>query len=161
MKSTWELNNFFISNFEVILEKFLMKKFSLKQIYSVTFVFYGVACAFIYLVENIFIIMILCTSFGVIFTSLSSIPHQLLSEYHLDAHYRAQSPAGTKRGFGVDCSLLCSCCFLSQFLASFMGNLTSAYGNSAILLFSALLSCFNLMFVLLYLVFPVKRRPES
>lgn len=99
--------------------------------------------------------MPLCACIGVLLISLVTLPYQMLSEFHQDPNYRKQSAAGTKRGLGVDCSLLSSCYFFAQtFTSAFMGFLTSALGNYVIVIAAALFALAGCFCISLVVIFP-------
>lgn len=53
-----------------------------------------------YFQDNIYIIMPLSSSLGLVITILGTLPYQMISEFHKDKNYRKQSAAGTRRGIG-------------------------------------------------------------
>ena len=44
--------------------------------------------------------MPLSSALGLILTTLSTLPYQMISEFHKDKNYRKQSAKGTRRGIG-------------------------------------------------------------
>lgn len=81
-----------------MLENFLLKRVSSKFLYSMTFIVYSACCIAIYFIKNIFIIIPLCSSFGILMSALITLPFQMLSEFHLDENYVNKSRNGIKRG---------------------------------------------------------------
>lgn len=99
--------------------------------------------------------MPLSSSIGIVLTAVSTLPYQMLSEFHKDNKYRSQSAAGTKRGLGIDCSLLSSIYFLAQTIVSaFMSVVTSNFGNYSIVVIGALFSLLGCLWVALFVIFP-------
>ncbi|CAF1016480.1 unnamed protein product, partial [Brachionus calyciflorus] len=74
----------------VILEKFLMEKFSTRTLYFFSYFLYALCCIGIYFQTNIYIIMPLCSSMGIVLTAVSTLPYQMLSDFHKDNNYRTQ-----------------------------------------------------------------------
>jgi solute carrier family 45 protein 1/2/4 len=116
-----------------------MERFSTRTLYFFSNFTYAICVSCIYFVDSVYIIMPLYSSAGLLLTANQTFPYQLLSDYHKDKEYRKQSAQGSKRGLGVDCSLLSCMFFASQTIVSlFMSLLTSSLGNSVILIFAAL-----------------------
>ena len=44
--------------------------------------------------------MFLFSTAGILLTSNTTLPYQMLAEYHKDSVYRSKSASGTKRGLG-------------------------------------------------------------
>jgi hypothetical protein len=92
---------------------------------------------------------------GIMTTAITTLPYQMVSEFHEDTNYRSQSNPGTKRGLGIDCSLLSSMFFLSQALVSiFMSLLISAFGNYVILIVASVTSFLGCFWISLFVIFP-------
>ncbi len=89
-----------LSNFIVVLEKFLQDKFSTKTLYFFTFLIYAICSGAIFFQKNIYIIMGLSSTLGLVITTLSTLPYQMIAEFHKDKNYRKQSAEGTRRGIG-------------------------------------------------------------
>lgn len=109
--------------------------------------------------------MLLSSALGFVLTANYTLPYQVVSEFHEDKAYRAQSAAGTKRGIGTDCALLSSVYFLSQFtVAAITGLLTSSFGNNVIVVFSSLLALSVCTWVSVFMIFPkppVEKKPNN
>lgn len=145
-----------------MIENFLIEKYSTKFLFSFNFLFYTICCLAIYHLQSFYCILPFVTSFGIMLTTLTTLPYNLISEFHQDPTYGYQSGGvkmGRRRGIGVDCSLLCSCHFLSQVLVStFMSYLTSHFGNKVILLTGAAFSILGFFFVQFFVIFPKKSK---
>ena len=124
------------------------------MLYLITFFMYVVSCVIIYFLNDVFVIIPLCFSFGVLMTALTTLPYQMLSEFHEDEAYVNENKDGVKRGLGTDCALLCSCFFLGQTITStFISFLTASLGNRIILVVAAIfgaIAFFLAMFVVIY-----------
>lgn len=143
------------SIYAFILEKILMSRFSTKFLFFLGYLIHGIIFSLIYFTNNIYLIIFLCSGFGVLSTTLQTLPFQILSEFHEDINYRKKSPPGTKRGIGTDCALLSACYFLSQALtASYTSVLVSVVGNYFILLSSAFWIFVGTLFLSLFMIFP-------
>ncbi|CAF0713395.1 unnamed protein product [Brachionus calyciflorus] len=121
----------------MVVENFLLERYSPRTLFLFTYFFYIFCCVTIYNLDNIISILPFCSCFGIMLTTLTTIPYQLLYEFHNDKAFvsNINNKLGTKRGFGIDCAILGSCHFLSQtIVSSFMSFLTSSYGNEVILL---------------------------
>jgi solute carrier family 45 protein 1/2/4 len=142
-----------------VIENFLIEKYSTKTLFSFNFLFYAFCCIAIYNVNSIYAIFPFCTCFGIMLTTLTTLPYQLVSEFHQDPVYVCNTKTTCKqRGIGVDCSLLCSCHFLSQTIVStFMSYLTSNFGNRIILLVGAFFGMTGFIFVHFFVIFPKKK----
>lgn len=84
----------------VVLEKFLLTRFSTKTLYFFTYLIYAICCGIIYFQTSVYVILPLSSSMGMLLTTITTLPYQMLSEFHQDKNYRNQSAAGTKRGLG-------------------------------------------------------------
>ena len=88
-------------------------------------------------------------------TALTTLPYQMLAEFHKDEFYVNYCRTGVKRGIGIDCSLLCSCFFLAQtIVSSFMSFLTASFGNRIILVVGGLFGLMGFFYILFYAIFP-------
>jgi solute carrier family 45 protein 1/2/4 len=123
----------------VALENFLLDRFSTRTLYFFSNFIYAICVSCIYYVDKVYFILPLYSTAGLVLTVNQTLPYQLLADYHKNKEFRRQSAQGTKRGLGVDCSLLSCMFFASQALVSlFMSLLTASLGNSVILISSAL-----------------------
>ncbi|CAF3463943.1 unnamed protein product [Rotaria sp. Silwood1] len=96
----------------VCLERWLAEKFSLKTLYFVGYLAYAIGCLINFFVPRIAVNIIMCITFGMLVVSLNTLPYHMLSQFHADETYKNRD--GSKRGIGVDCSLLNSCYFLGE-----------------------------------------------
>jgi hypothetical protein len=99
--------------------------------------------------------MAISSIMGIFLTVLITLPYTMLSEFHKDKNYRSQSPAGTKRGLGIDCSLLSSIYFLAQSLISaIMSPIISQFSNYSILVLGGIFSLLGCLWISLFVIFP-------
>uniref|UniRef100_A0A672ZZQ2 Solute carrier family 45 member 1 n=1 Tax=Sphaeramia orbicularis TaxID=375764 RepID=A0A672ZZQ2_9TELE len=90
----------------------LEERFSLRTLYFFAYLAFGLGTGLATLSTNLYVVLSLCVTYGVLFSSLCTLPYSLLCEYY-------QSPQvkeGTRRGMGVDISLLSCQYFLAQIL---------------------------------------------
>ena len=133
----------------------MLKKFSTKFLYLATYLLYVLSCVAIFFLENVFIIIPFCFSFGILMTTLTTLPYQMLSEFHQEESYVNSSKNGVKRGMGIDCSLLSSCFFLGQLIvSSFMSLLTANFDNRVILIVAGIFGTMGFFFILFFVIFP-------
>lgn len=139
----------------IIVERYLIQRFSIKTLYLVTFILYAISCLIIFTLENIYFIIPFCSSFGLLLTVLTTLPYQIISEFHQNDEYLYQH--GSKRGLGTDCSLLSSCYFLAQAIISvLMSFLTVKFGNRVILIVGAVFGTVGLLITEFFVTFPIK-----
>ena len=88
-------------------------------------------------------------------TTISTLPFQMLSEFHQDDNYRRKSAEGTKRGIGIDCSLLSVSYFLASILSSIYSSpLIDRFGDYTIIVTSSIISFINCIWILFFMIFP-------
>ena len=83
------------------MEKYLISRFSMRSLFFFAHFFYAICMGVLYFQSNIYIIMPLSSSLGVILTANVTIPYQMISEFHNDKVYKSKSAPGTKRGIGL------------------------------------------------------------
>ena len=145
------------SIYALILEKILLERFSTKFLYFMGCLLNAVLITCIYFTNNIYIIIFLCSGIGILLTTISTLPFQMLSEFHQDHNYKQKSAKGTKRGIGIDCSLLSVSYFLASTLASLYSSpLIDRFGDYTIIVESAIFSFINCLWISLFMIFPSK-----
>ncbi|XP_029287943.1 proton-associated sugar transporter A isoform X3 [Cottoperca gobio] len=111
--------------YSAILEK-LEERFSVRTLYFFAYLAFGLGTGLATLSTNLYVVLSLCVTYGVLFSSLCTLPYSLLCEYYQNPQFCGSSEEGTRRGMGVDISLLSCQYFLAQILVSVaMGPLTS------------------------------------
>lgn len=142
-----------------------MTRVSTRSLYFFSYLINGISCAAIYFQTSIYAILPLSSTFGIILTAITTLPYQMVSEFHKDKNYKKKSPPGTQRGFGVDCSLVGSIFFLGQtVISSFMSLLVSKFGNYTTVLLGALFSLLGCLWISLFVIFPkprAKKKPNN
>ncbi|XP_053725258.1 proton-associated sugar transporter A isoform X1 [Synchiropus splendidus] len=127
--------------YSAILEK-LEERFSLRTLYFFAYLAFGLGTGLATLSTNLYVVLSLCVTYGILFSSLCTLPYSLLCEYYQSPQFCGSSEEGTRRGMGVDISLLSCQYFLAQILVSVaMGPLTSMVGGAqGVMYFSSLMS---------------------
>ncbi|KAM9800119.1 proton-associated sugar transporter A [Syngnathus typhle] len=127
--------------YSAILEK-LEERFSLRTLYFFAYLAFGLGTGLATLSTNLYVVLSLCVTYGVLFSSLCTLPYSLLCEYYQSPQFCGSSEEGTRRGMGVDISLLSCQYFLAQILVSVaMGPLTSLVGGAqGVMYFASLMS---------------------
>jgi hypothetical protein len=73
-------------------------EFSTKTIFLFTYIFYLFCCTAIYSLNNVYSIIPFCSSFGLLMTILTTLPYQMISEFHQDENYINNCKTAAKRG---------------------------------------------------------------
>uniref|UniRef100_A0A3P9JGT3 Proton-associated sugar transporter A n=1 Tax=Oryzias latipes TaxID=8090 RepID=A0A3P9JGT3_ORYLA len=140
--------------YSAILEK-LEERFSLRTLYFFAYLAFGLGTGLATLSTNLYIVLSLCVTYGVLFSSLCTLPYSLLCEYYQSPQFCGSSEEGTRRGMGVDISLLSCQYFLAQILVSVaMGPLTSLVGGAqGVMYFASLMSFVGCLYSSLCVVY--------
>ncbi|KAG1950235.1 proton-associated sugar transporter A isoform X2 [Pimephales promelas] len=140
--------------YSAILEK-LEERFSLRSLYFFAYLAFGLGTGLATLSTNLYVLLSLCVTYGVLFSSLCTLPYSLLCEYYQSPQFCGSSEDGTRRGMGVDISLLSCQYFLAQILVSVaMGPLTSLVGGAqGVMYFSSLMSFVGCLYSSLCVVY--------
>ncbi|XP_066527362.1 proton-associated sugar transporter A isoform X2 [Hoplias malabaricus] len=140
--------------YSAILEK-LEERFSLRTLYFFAYLAFGLGTGLATLSTNLYVVLSLCVTYGVLFSSLCTLPYSLLCEYYQSPQFCGSSEDGTKRGMGVDISLLSCQYFLAQILVSVaMGPLTSLVGGAqGVMYFASLMSFVGCLYSSLCVVY--------
>ncbi|XP_061794928.2 proton-associated sugar transporter A isoform X1 [Nerophis lumbriciformis] len=152
--------------YSAILEK-LEERFSLRTLYFFAYLAFGLGTGLATLSTNLYVVLSLCVTYGVLFSSLCTLPYSLLCEYYQSPQFCGSSEEGTRRGMGVDISLLSCQYFLAQILVSVaMGPLTSLVGGAqGVMYFSSLMSFVGCVYSSLCVVYqlpaPEGEPPDS
>ncbi|XP_041129094.1 proton-associated sugar transporter A [Polyodon spathula] len=128
--------------YSALLEK-LEERLSLRTLYFMAYLAFGLGTGLATLSTNLYLILSLCVTYGVLFSSLCTLPYSLLCEYYQSPKFVGSVQCGTQRGMGVDISLLSCQYFLAQILVSVvMGPLTSLVGGAKGVMYFASLASF-------------------
>ncbi|NXK54922.1 S45A1 protein, partial [Chauna torquata] len=134
--------------YSAALEK-LQERFSMRTLYFIAYLAFALGTGLATLTRNIYVVLSLCTTYGVLFATLCTLPYSLLCDYYQSCEFTGSQAEHTRRGMGVDISLLSCQYFLAQILVALtMGPLTAAVGSaSGAMYFASLVSflgcCFS------------------
>lgn len=85
---TWQALHFFLPflsgsllQLPAILEK-LEERFSLRTLYFFAYLAFGLGTGLATLSTNLYVVLSLCVTYGVLFSSLCTLPYSLLCEYY-------------------------------------------------------------------------------
>ncbi|XP_059547354.1 proton-associated sugar transporter A isoform X2 [Myotis daubentonii] len=142
--------------YSAILEK-LEERLSIRTLYFVAYLAFGLGTGLATLSRNLYVVLSLCVTYGILFSTLCTLPYSLLCDYYHSPEFAGSSADGTRRGMGVDISLLSCQYFLAQILVSLvLGPLTSAVGSAnGVMYFSSLVSFLGCLYSSLCVVYEI------
>ncbi|RMB91698.1 hypothetical protein DUI87_31928 [Hirundo rustica rustica] len=151
--------------YSAVLEK-LEERFSTRTLYFVAYLAFGLGTGLATLSRNVYVLLSLCATYGILFATLCTLPYSLLCDYYQSREFVGSQAEGTRRGMGVDISLLSCQYFLAQILVALaMGPLTAAVGSaSGAMYFSSLVSFLGCLFSSLcvtYELLPAEELPPA
>ncbi|XP_028596839.2 proton-associated sugar transporter A [Podarcis muralis] len=143
------------------LEK-LEEYFSIRTLYFIAYLAFGLGTGLATLSRNVYVILSLCVTYGILFSTLCTLPYSLLCDYYQSKKFAGSNEDGTKRGMGVDISLLSCQYFLAQILVSIvMGPLTAAVGSAnGVMYFSSVVSFVGCLYSSLCVVYEISPGEE-
>ncbi|XP_008058824.1 membrane-associated transporter protein [Carlito syrichta] len=124
-------------------QKALVSYIGLKGLYFTGYLLFGLGTGFIGLFPNVYSTLVLCTMFGVMSSTLYTVPFNLIAEYHREEEEeRQQTPGGdpgsSRRGKGVDCAALTCMVQLAQILVGGgLGFLVNMAGSVVVVVITA------------------------
>ncbi|XP_010875576.1 membrane-associated transporter protein [Esox lucius] len=139
------------------VQRLLLPYIGLKGLYFVGYFVFGLGTSLIGLFPNIITTLILCSVFGVMSSTLYTIPFNLISEYHREEEVRRKMgkvyPAGQDRGTGVDCAALTCMVQLAQIIVGAgLGALVNMAGSVIVVVLSAsTMSLIGCLFIALFI----------
>ncbi|GCC35031.1 proton-associated sugar transporter A [Chiloscyllium punctatum] len=142
--------------YSALLEK-LEEYFSIRTLYFFGYLSFGIGTGIATLSRNSYVLLSLCVTYGVLFSSLCTLPYSLLCEYYQSKKFVGPNANGTKRGMGVDISLLSCQYFLAQIIVSIvMGPLTSVVGSAnGVMYFASLTSFIGCLYSSLFVIYDI------
>ncbi|XP_062889531.1 proton-associated sugar transporter A [Mobula hypostoma] len=148
--------------YSALLEK-LEEYFSIRTLYFFGYLCFGIGTGIATLSRNSYVLLSLCVTYGVLFSSLCTLPYSLLCEYYQSKKFVGPHANGTKRGMGVDISLLSCQYFLAQIIVSIvMGPLTSVVGSaSGVMYFASLTSFIGCLYSSLFVIYEIPPDDEG
>ncbi|XP_053264892.1 membrane-associated transporter protein [Podarcis raffonei] len=139
------------------LQKALLPYIGLKGLYFIGYLLFGLGTGFIGLFPKVYSTLALCSLFGVMSSTLYTVPFNLIADYHKEEEEgQMGGQAGEhKRGKGVDCAALTCMVQLAQIIVGVgLGFLVSAAGSVVVVVISAsaiaLLGCCFVAFFVRY-----------
>ncbi|XP_071206323.1 membrane-associated transporter protein isoform X2 [Salvelinus alpinus] len=139
------------------VQRLLLPYIGLKGLYFVGYFVFGLGTSLIGLFPNIITTLILCSVFGVMSSTLYTIPFNLISEYHREEELQRKmgkgNPAGQDRGTGVDCAALTCMVQLAQIIVGAgLGALVNMAGSVIVVVLSAsTMSLIGCLFIALFI----------
>ncbi|XP_069820888.1 membrane-associated transporter protein isoform X2 [Dendropsophus ebraccatus] len=120
------------------LQKALLPYIGLKGLYFVGYLLFGLGTGFIGLFPNVYSTLALCSLFGVMSSTLYTVPFNLISEYHREEESEALLDGKVHRGKGIDCAALTCMVQLAQIIVGGgLGLLVSLAGSVVVVVISA------------------------
>ncbi|XP_070792060.1 membrane-associated transporter protein [Pituophis catenifer annectens] len=136
------------------VQRALLPFLGLKGLYFVGYLLFGLGTGFIGLFPKVHPTLTLCSLFGVMSSTLYTIPFNLVANYHKEElNQKPDEAADANRGKGIDCAALTCMVQLAQIIVGVgLGLLVSAAGSVVVVVISAsavalLGSCFVALFV--------------
>uniref|UniRef100_A0A8C5U8J6 Solute carrier family 45 member 1 n=1 Tax=Malurus cyaneus samueli TaxID=2593467 RepID=A0A8C5U8J6_9PASS len=117
--------------YSAMLEK-LEERFSTRTLYFVAYLAFGLGTGLATLSRNVYVLLSLCATYGILFATLCTLPLAPPHSVAVSPQFVGSQAEGTRRGMGVDISLLSCQYFLAQILVALaMGPLTAAVGSAS------------------------------
>ncbi|MEJ1275776.1 solute carrier family 45 member 2 [Cricetulus griseus] len=124
-------------------QKALVSYIGLKGLYFMGYLLFGLGTGFIGLFPNVYSTLVLCSMFGVMSSTLYTVPFNLIAEYHREEEKEKQQgapgvPDNSGRGKGVDCAALTCMVQLAQILVGGgLGFLVNMAGSVIVVVMTA------------------------
>ncbi|XP_053889213.1 membrane-associated transporter protein isoform X2 [Malaclemys terrapin pileata] len=124
------------------LQKALLPCIGLKGLYFIGYLLFGIGTGFIGLFPKVYSTLALCSLFGVMSSTLYTVPFNLIAEYHREEESQKEQNGGeaeaTGRGKGIDCAALTCMVQLAQIIVGVgLGFLVSAAGSVIVVVICA------------------------
>ncbi|KAG8010794.1 Membrane-associated transporter protein, partial [Nibea albiflora] len=137
------------------VQRFLLPYIGLKGLYFMGYFVFGMGTSLIGLFPNIIATLILCSVFGVMSSTLYTIPFNLIAEYQREeeAQQKLLGSNNSQRGTGVDCAALTCMVQLAQIIVGVgLGALVNMAGSVIVVVLSAsTASLFGCIFITLFI----------
>ncbi|NXA28655.1 S45A2 protein, partial [Ibidorhyncha struthersii] len=134
------------------LQKILLPYIGLKGLYFIGYLLFGLGTGLIGLFPNVYSTLALCSLFGVMSSTLYTVPFHLIAEYHREEEslkLQDRERAGNHgRGKGIDCAALTSMVQLAQIiLGVVLGLLVSVAGSTVTVISASMVALIGCCFV--------------
>ncbi|CAH1240127.1 SLC45A1 [Branchiostoma lanceolatum] len=141
----------------------LLDAVSVHSAYFFGYLMFSIAAALCVMFPNIYVVLSMCVAFGIMFATICTLPYTVLSDFHQNAEFIENSPGSSKRGFGLDTSLLSCQIFLAQIVnAACLGPLISVTGTvNAVLLFCSAVGFVGCFWNALFVVYELPGKDED
>ena len=124
----------------------MLRTLSTKSIFMLSYFTFMVSCLLIFFSQDIFVILCLSASFGLLLTILNTLPYKMIFDFNETMLTNGEG-FEEFRGVGFDCSVLSCSFFLAQMIvASTMSLFIYSFGNRVILLVGASASALGFFF---------------
>ncbi|NXC42876.1 S45A2 protein, partial [Penelope pileata] len=134
------------------LQKVLLPYIGLKGLYFIGYLLFGLGTGLIGLFPNVYSTLVLCSLFGVMSSTLYTVPFQLIAEYHrVEEDLNLQQEEQTtehRRGKGIDCAALTCMVQLAQIILGVgLGLLVSVAGSAVTVISASMVALIGCCFV--------------
>ncbi|NXO00044.1 S45A2 protein, partial [Rhinopomastus cyanomelas] len=123
------------------LQKILLPYIGLKGLYFIGYLLFGLGTGFIGLFPNVYSTLALCSLFGVMSSTLYTVPFHLIAEYHREEEnlklQDVEQAGEHERGKGIDCAALTCMVQLAQIILGVGLGLLVSIAGSAVTVISA------------------------
>ncbi|KAM9337924.1 membrane-associated transporter protein [Symphorus nematophorus] len=137
------------------VQRFLLPYIGLKGLYFMGYFVFGLGTSLIGLFPNIIATLILCSVFGVMSSTLYTIPFNLIAEYQREEEEQVKLAGSSERqrGTGVDCAALTCMVQLAQIIVGAgLGALVNMAGSVIVVVLSAsTVSLLGCIFIALFI----------
>ncbi|KAM9821015.1 membrane-associated transporter protein [Neosynchiropus ocellatus] len=137
------------------VQRILLPYIGLKGLYFLGYFMFGLGTSLIGLFPNIITTLILCSVFGVMSSTLYTIPFNLIAEYRheKEEELRRQGISQSQTSAGVDCAALTCMVQLAQIIVGAgLGALVNIAGSVVVVVLSAsTMSLFGCIFIALFI----------
>ncbi|XP_041129251.1 membrane-associated transporter protein [Polyodon spathula] len=123
------------------IQQILLPYIGLKGLYFTGYFLFGLGTGLIGLFPSVYSTLTLCTVFGVMSSTLYTIPYNLISEYHQEEELQRMQegkPVEDSRGKGIDCAALTCMVQLAQIIVGAgLGALVNLAGSVVVIVICA------------------------
>ncbi|NXK55584.1 S45A2 protein, partial [Chauna torquata] len=134
------------------LQKVLLQYIGLKGLYFTGYLLFGLGTGLIGLFPNVYSTLALCSLFGVMSSTLYTVPFQLIAEYHREEEglnlQEEEQATEHGRGKGIDCAALTCMVQLAQIILGVgLGLLVSVAGSVVTVISASMVALIGCCFV--------------